>query len=101
AVDRCGVHSFPTTTLFRSSLEAVGDQPERYTGHIANSSHFEDIPVFSFSEEDTMSHSPRTGNNESKKPKNRTITSISVLFVSSRSEEHTSELQSRENLVCR
>src|SRR5436309_6935078 len=73
---------FPYTTLFRSQAAVAADLPQDYTDEI--DAHFDfmsDNYFRAFEVPDIVKHLR--------------------LFRAFRSEEHTSELQSRENLVCR
>src|SRR5690606_42130679 len=79
---------FPYTTLFRSQVDGngrgVGGDDGVFTNHIF---HFTQNDVFNF----------RVLNNRF----NYQVNGFEVAVAQGRSEEHTSELQSRENLVCR
>src|SRR5690606_41057811 len=55
--------------------------------------------VLNFKPVDLSEH--KLPSDKAKKMSNRYIRDMKILFAQSRSEEHTSELQSRENLVCR
>src|SRR3712207_8385131 len=66
---------FPYTTLFRSS----GHRPALSDGHLSGSARADDH------------HCPPGG----------VAMAVETAFVAIRSEEHTSELQSRQYLVCR
>src|SRR5690606_41472279 len=85
---------FPYTTLFRSlTLMLVVTSVGGFLG--ATGAGAQDRPVLRFgsSEADIQSLDPHVATGT----QDRTI----VDMVFNRSEEHTSELQSRENLVCR
>src|SRR5436309_4068682 len=49
----------------------------------------------------TLFRSPETNDDDSLDAYSRAVTTVLDRLASKRSEEHTSELQSRENLVCR
>src|SRR3712207_8930286 len=72
---------FPYTTLFRSGSSPTQRRPIRNTGRSARAA------------------SPRRSASRDAAPARQA--SSPVMAVSSRSEEHTSELQSRQYLVCR
>src|SRR3712207_7741246 len=76
---------FPYTTLFRSRAPVVvsGAHPRTTVLELAGAEHFPDDVV-----EDMRRYKTRGG-------------SVKVNWILSRSEEHTSELQSRQYLVCR
>src|SRR5690606_41611790 len=89
-----GTHTFPYTTLFRSSLEKYG----RDLTAAARQGKLD--PVIGRDEEiRRVIHviSRRTKNN----PVLIGEAGVGKSAIAERSEEHTSELQSRENLVCR
>src|SRR5687768_18214860 len=75
---------FPYTTLFRSDDDLVGRR----------TNHFEPIGQSAFQ---TTSHPEASGD----RLYSRTILLRDLITGQSRSEEHTSELQSRLHLVCR
>src|SRR3712207_8653369 len=74
---------FPYTTLFRSELEPGAESPEE-DGPLP-----EEVPGFGFSRWFSFS------------TVRKSVCSPSTMYSVSRSEEHTSELQSRQYLVCR
>src|SRR5690606_41908376 len=93
------LHSFPTTTLFRSNSQ--------FMNHVVGYGTYDYLNLF------------RSENGGESLEQNNFFSGISLRFIDentgfyyesglwktidsgSRSEEHTSELQSRENLVCR
>src|SRR3712207_7725162 len=77
---------FPYTTLFRSSLPRPDGRPR--------GAHFR----FGRRRRATMDARGRTGR---ERPEREEFHDGAVLFDAERSEEHTSELQSRQYLVCR
>src|SRR5690606_41016993 len=92
---------FPYTTLFRSNFEiwvmdADGSNKQRLTDHPAMDSN----PVWSADGSAILFESWRDGNLEIYRM-NADGSDVRRLTSNERSEEHTSELQSRENLVCR
>src|SRR5690606_40005569 len=106
--------AFPYTTLFRAPLaqrrEALGHIPTEPTHpHVIISQESERLPppsgsptsapdeVHRFSPEVENTRHLVSGNAQLLRDGQRTV----VVRIVRRSEEHTSELQSRENLVCR
>src|SRR5690606_41945843 len=84
---------FPYTTLFRSDLlfSTLGQQPPE---HVALPRREAAVPV-------EQPVGERQAPREPPQPGQRQREDFAVPLVEARSEEHTSELQSRENLVCR
>src|SRR5690606_41902318 len=80
---------FPYTTLFRSSLVELGPESPRTEQFIRNSGHRAGVEI-------ERPWAAQTRNACNSGPDTRNFSRYSR-----RSEEHTSELQSRENLVCR
>src|SRR2546428_7003747 len=78
---------FPYTTLFRSSLATIA----RWLSPTATIT----PPI----ESDCAERAPRSGSTEAMQM--QAIPKMIERFTISRSEEHTSELQSRSDLVCR
>src|SRR5690606_41844462 len=90
------LHSFPTTTLFRSLLKLW----EVYN----ESASFEDLKVWQDARVFVKLNYELTDSENFKKDyglKDQLQRSVVSIMNNIRSEEHTSELQSRENLVCR
>src|SRR2546430_13565080 len=73
---------FPYTTLFRSKIKTIDHNPSSVTAH---------IPILSQDDYESEEFDDQMGD----------IENIHEDLNSSRSEEHTSELQSQSNLVCR
>src|SRR5690606_41857061 len=80
---------FPYTTLFRSALRLQGQDDVLGDGQLADDAF--DLAVLG-AERETVTHGVRGAALLERRPAER---------EPPRSEEHTSELQSRENLVCR
>src|SRR2546430_7061295 len=82
---------FPYTTLFRSNIpdeiSAPGIQPQ-HTGHDLNDS-------------DNTSENRGTATGTTDPQLGAHVSPFEAIRLESRSEEHTSELQSQSNLVCR
>src|SRR5690606_39641172 len=91
---------FPYTTLFRSEVlfEQIGDVAfAEITGHLNQTRVARDLVVFGLRRPEQVRHLQDLW---------RRLLLVQRLMLplhslSARSEEHTSELQSRENLVCR
>src|SRR2546427_9110181 len=87
---------FPYTTLFRSLVGAAARQAPRLSG-LMEGIHFVGInPPPDMDEQPTLSLIYAT-----EKVPLRTSVARGVVVGADRSEEHTSELQSQSNLVCR
>src|SRR5690606_41103635 len=88
---------FPYTTLFRSSLDKVESREDFYKSH----TYLYYLQNKSFERKKAEG----THNEEDEKRFNDNFNKLTyeefLAHKSFRSEEHTSELQSRENLVCR
>src|SRR5690606_41909939 len=88
---------FPYTTLFRSRIESRRQVSQRGTRDEATSRHGASVEgadtVFTLGQREALVYpqgmDPEIG------------ADVALFRALSRSEEHTSELQSRENLVCR
>src|SRR3712207_8120185 len=81
---------FPYTTLFRSSLLALGSRYQIYDPYST-------VPVGN----GRFSRQPLPNNIIPPNRINPTARALAALWDAPRSEEHTSELQSRQYLVCR
>src|SRR5690606_40765945 len=93
--------SFPCTTLFRSCVSArgltntPGDQPSRgFRGASATGALVRDA-----TQHDCVDYGSRSASSAASRLYVLSLKSV-IGSRSTRSEEHTSELQSRENLVC-
>src|SRR5690606_40037730 len=84
---------FPYTTLFRSLCERGIRTFEPYT---RNTLDLAAIPSLQ-----TLSHLPVISDPSHGTGRRELVEPMAKASVAARSEEHTSELQSRENLVCR
>src|SRR2546430_8195827 len=82
---------FPYTTLFRSGREAIGPQLATVTGGGAGGT----------AQQDLVARARQQVNDADLKARIQAAAMVVVGRVEQRSEEHTSELQSQSNLVCR
>src|SRR3712207_9511248 len=91
---------FPYTTLFRSAGDGVPDEdrPEVPEGHLGGEEAQETADV----REHAPGEEPRDGQPSVRALLGeRLVLVVGVVVAGHRSEEHTSELQSRQYLVCR
>src|SRR5690606_41804897 len=88
------LHSFPTR---RSSDLGVHRSSDRQTGGAMREQDEQMNPCEVTAEAPTPLSTPALASHR----RSRVVALGAVVVVTSRSEEHTSELQSRENLVCR
>src|SRR5690606_40621232 len=86
-----GPHLFPYTPLFRSQADGVGDQ--RALGHLGVMGGEQAVLE--------QRHGERLGQQRQRDGARQHQQEAQAQAPVERSEEHTSELQSRENLVCR
>src|SRR5688572_31602487 len=78
---------FPYTTLFRSLPDDTPSHPLQTSIDVASLAPHAEITVYPWKEPEAL--------------KQRTIDRVRDFLRAHRSEEHTSELQSQSNLVCR
>src|SRR5690606_41586467 len=91
------IYTFPYTTLFRSSIDLVGDVRRFRDRHLPPEP-LREIKVGSLTtDRHDPAHNPFLARASAYKLTKFEQHRLQLL----RSEEHTSELQSRENLVCR
>src|SRR5205085_7874113 len=87
---------FPYTTLFRSSVAVVEDATRNRTLRVNN--HFQMGGTGAAEAEYRHAHIPLLLHPA---PRNALVLGVGTGITLGRSEEHTSELQSQSNLVCR